>query len=98
MFFWYDTCSLKKGTHLLRLLKYFTEEVAKCQGFVSENIRKKGSVGVPGGLVVRIQSFRCHGTGSISAWETEIPQALWQSPPKKKGTGWNYKRNSIVIS
>ena len=29
--------------------------------------------GVPGGLVVRIQSFHCHSTGLISASETEIP-------------------------
>ena len=31
----------------------------------------------PGGLVVRILGFHCHGLGSIPSQGTEIPQAAW---------------------
>ena len=30
----------------------------------------------PGGLVVRIPGFHCHGPGSVPGWGTEIPQAV----------------------
>ena len=30
----------------------------------------------PGGLVVRILGFPCHGLGSVPDWEHEIPQAV----------------------
>ena len=33
----------------------------------------------PGGLVVRIPGFHCHGPGSLPVWETEILQATWRS-------------------
>ena len=38
----------------------------------------------PGGLMVRILGFHCHGPGSIPGWETEIPQAMQCSHKKKK--------------
>ena len=31
----------------------------------------------PGGLMVRIPCFHCHGVGSVPGGETEIPQAAW---------------------
>lgn len=33
-------------------------------------------LGVPGGLVVRIQHFNCCGPGSIPGWGTDSPQAV----------------------
>jgi len=41
----------------------------------------------PGGQVVRILGFHCHGPGSIPGWGTEILQAVQHSipPPKKDG-------------
>ena len=41
-------------------------------------------MGFPGGLVVRIQHFHCHGPGSIPGRGTEIPQAACSAQPKKK--------------
>ena len=38
----------------------------------------------PGGLVVRIPGFHCHGLGSIPGWGTEIPQDMWCGQKKKK--------------
>ena len=46
--------------------------------------RKRENREFPGGLVVRIPGFHCHGPGSVPVWETEIPQATWQSQKKKK--------------
>ena len=37
----------------------------------------------PGGLVVRIRHFHCHGS-SIPGRGTEIPQAAWHGQKKKK--------------
>ena len=33
----------------------------------------------PGGLVVMILGFHCHGLGSVPRWGTEIPQAVQHS-------------------
>ena len=38
----------------------------------------------PGGLVVRIPGFLCHGPGLIPGWGTEILQATQHSPPPPK--------------
>ena len=32
---------------------------------------------IPGGLIVRIQGFQCHGLGSIPGRGSEIPKATW---------------------
>ena len=37
----------------------------------------------PGGLVIRIPGFQCHGPGSIPGEGTEIPQVACPSPPEK---------------
>ena len=37
----------------------------------------------PDSLVVRIWCFHCHGPDSISAWGTEIPQAVGHGQKKK---------------
>ena len=37
----------------------------------------------PGGLVLRILGFHCHGLGSIPGWGTEILQAVWCGQKKK---------------
>ena len=49
----------------------------------------------PGGIVVRITGFHCHGPGSISGWGTEILQAAWHSPKKKKG--WDFPGGHPVV-
>ena len=36
----------------------------------------------PGGLVVRILGFNCHGPDSIPGWGTEIQQAMWHGQNK----------------
>ena len=43
----------------------------------------------PGGIVVRIPGFHCHGPGSISGWGTKVLQAtqLMAQPNKKRGGG-----------
>ena len=41
----------------------------------------------PGGQVVRILGFHCHGPGSIPDWETEILQAVQCSIPPPKNDG-----------
>ena len=33
----------------------------------------------PGGLMVRIPGFHCHGPGSVPGWGTEIPCAMQHS-------------------
>ena len=41
----------------------------------------------PGGLVVSILGFQCHGQSSIPGRGTEIPRAVWcekQTTPSKK--------------
>ena len=38
----------------------------------------------PGGLMVRIPGFHCHGSSSVSGQGTEIPQAAWHDQKKKK--------------
>ena len=42
----------------------------------------------PGGLVVRILGFHCHGPGSVPGWGIEIRQAVWhgQKNPENKKT------------
>ena len=37
----------------------------------------------PDSLVVRIWCFHCHGPDSISAWGTEIPQAVGHGQKNK---------------
>ena len=55
----------------------------------------------PGGQVVRILGFHCHGPGSIPGWGTEILQAVQHSipPPKKMeirlGNFFNHKYKFI---
>ena len=38
----------------------------------------------PGGLVVRIPGFHCHGPGSVTGRGTETLQALWYNNNNKK--------------
>ena len=38
----------------------------------------------PGGLVVRILGFHCHGPGSVPGWGAEILQAMCCDLKKKK--------------
>ena len=38
----------------------------------------------PGGLVVRILRFHCHGQGSVPDLETEVSQAMHYGQKKKK--------------
>ena len=38
----------------------------------------------PGGLVVRILGFHCHGSGSVPGQGTEIPQAAWHDQKKRR--------------
>ena len=33
----------------------------------------------PGGLVVRIPGFHCHGLSSVPGWGSEIPQTAWDA-------------------
>ena len=56
-------------THLFRNVKYKEK--------TRENIYRISHHGeFPGGLVVGILGFCCHGPGSIPGWETEIPHAM----------------------
>ena len=57
-----------KGTRFIRV----------CEG---TSLAESGEI--PGGLVVRILGFHCHGPGSISGRGTEIPQAVWHSQHKQ---------------
>ena len=35
--------------------------------------------------MVKIPGFHCRGPGSVPGWGTEIPQAAWHGPKKKRG-------------
>ena len=55
--------------HLFRNVKYKEK--------TRENIYRLSHHGeFPGGLLVGILGFCCHGPGSIPGWETEIPQVM----------------------
>ena len=49
----------------------------------------------PGGLVVRILGFHCHGLGSIPGQGTEIPQATWCGQKKRKKKKIAFVPNSV---
>ena len=52
---------------------------------------KKNFLGVPDGLVVRIQHFHCHGPDSIHGWRTDILASPVVQPKKF----FNKKDNNI---
>ena len=58
---------------------FTTEPPGMPQIFFFFFLKKTPSWKIPGGTVVRTQSFYCHGLGSIPGQGTKIPQAAWHS-------------------
>ena len=52
----------------------------------------------PGGLLVSIPGFHCHGPRFISGQRTEVPKAAWHRQKKKKGVRLTYKKADQSIS
>lgn len=48
----------------------------------------------PGGLVVKIMGFHCHGTGSIPGWESKVQQAVQRGQNK---TTHKKQKNTLVL-
>ena len=90
---WQSDCSGLCGERRSGLLWAAAEERwAHLAGSKRGSESKQAEWEFPGGLLVSISGFHCHGLGSIPGRGTEIPQAEWLGKKKrvrkkKKGIG-----------
>ena len=52
---------------------------------------------VPGGLMLRMPGFQCHGLGSISDQESEISDKQWVQKNKNKKTAHRGHADRIAV-
>ena len=83
---WQSDCSGLCGERRSGLLwaTAAEERWAHLSGSKRGSERKQAEREFPGGLLVSIPGFHCHGLGSIPGRRTEIPQAEWLDKKKKK--------------